>query len=117
MSSYFGFKYSSIWPFVLDRKIKNRKTLPMRTWLYPWLVSGRVVMKNGFSLFKETKSENMIHRKIVVLEILYLTMCLKRTFVSIIIEQTTLKETGVRKVSKKIALFKLKLINLISSEI
>ena len=97
MVSNFGFEYNSIRPFVWDREIKNRKTLPRRTWFYPWLVSGRVVAKNGFCLFKEAKSENMIHRKIVALEILYRIIYSKIFFSIIVSMKTRLKVVEMQK--------------------
>ena len=105
MVSNFGFEYNSIRPFVWDREIKNRKTLPRRTWLYPWLVSGRVVAKNGFCLFKEAKSENMVHRKIVALEILYRIICSKIFFSIIVIMKTRLKVVEVQKKAVCIKIF------------
>ena len=105
MVSNFGFEYNSIRPFVWEREIKNRKTLPRRTWLYPWLVSGRVVAKNGFCLFKEAKSENMVHRKIVALEILYRIIYSKIFFSIIVIMKTRLKVVEVQKKAVCIKIF------------
>jgi len=105
MVSNFGFEYNSIRPFVWDREIKNRKTLPRRTWLYPLLVSGRVVAKNGFCLFKEAKSENMVHRKIVALEILYRIIYSKIFFSIIVIMKTRLKVVEVQKKTVCIKIF------------
>ena len=105
MISFFGFEYNSTWSFVWDIKIENRKTLPGRTWLYPWLAIGKVVAENDFCLFRAAKSENMVHRKIVALEILYRIIYSKIFFSIIVIMKTRLKVVEVQKKTVCIKIF------------
>jgi hypothetical protein len=72
------------------------------------LVPGRVVMKNGFYLLKETKSENMVHRKIVALEILYRIIYNKIFFSMIMVMKTRLKVVEVQKRAVCIKIFSIK---------
>jgi hypothetical protein len=58
------------------------------------LVLGSVVAENGFWLFKAAKSENMIHRKIVALQILYRMAYIEKIFEWIIVLKTRLKVVG-----------------------
>jgi hypothetical protein len=51
-------------------------------------------MKNGFCLFNEAKSEDMVHRKIVAVKILYRMVSNKKLFHRNIILKTRLKVVG-----------------------
>ena len=58
------------------------------------MVPGRVVAENGSWLFKAAKSENMNHRKIVALKILYRMAYMKKKLEWIIVLKTRLKVVG-----------------------